>query len=178
MREKIEWKQYVGEIYEKLAKGILLTTATGEKVNSMVISWGAIGIEWGKPIFTVYVREHRFTRRQLDENPEFTINIPMGDYAKEIMTICGTKSGHDMDKVEVLGLTKVDSEMISVPGFKELPLTLECKVVYKQMQDLEALDSKHRADFYPEDVDSSFFGKNKDAHIAYYAEIVNAYIAK
>jgi len=34
-----------------LSKGILLTVKGDEKVNSMVISWGALAIEWNKPIF-------------------------------------------------------------------------------------------------------------------------------
>lgn len=30
--------------------------------------------------------------------------------------------------------------------------------------------------FYPQDVDSFYYGGNKDFHIAYYGEIVSAYI--
>ena len=46
---------------------MLLTTKTDEKVNSMVISWGTLGIEWEKIIFTIFVRENRFTKQQLDK---------------------------------------------------------------------------------------------------------------
>ncbi|QLY77807.1 hypothetical protein [Clostridium intestinale] len=75
----------------------------------MVISWGTLGIEWAKPIFTVFVRENRFTKHQLD---------------KKTIAVCGTKSGHVIDKVKELGLTLEDSELISVPAIKEFPLTL------------------------------------------------------
>lgn len=30
--------------------------------------------------------------------------------------------------------------------------------------------------FYPQNVDSTFTGSNRDTHVAYYGEIVNAYI--
>lgn len=67
---------------------------------------------------------------------------------------------------------------ILVPAIKEFPLTLECKVVYKQMQDKSEIPENYLTSFYLEDVDSSFHGANKDIHIAYYGEMVNAYIVK
>lgn len=69
-----------------------------------------------------------------------------------------------------------ESKSISVPGIKELPLTLECKVIYKQKQDKDEISEENLKAFYPQDRDSSFHGANKDFHIAYYGEIVNDYI--
>jgi len=176
MKKEIEVFDYAKEILEAVKKGVLLTTKTDEKVNSMVISWGTLGIEWGKPILTVFVRENRFTKQQLDKNPEFTINIPYGEYDKKIIGICGTKSGHNMDKIKELNLNLESSNVVSVPGIKELPLTLECKVIYKQKQDKDAITEENQIKFYPQDVDGSFHGANKDYHTAYYGEIVAAYI--
>ncbi|NLL29641.1 MAG: flavin reductase family protein [Clostridiales bacterium] len=176
MKKEIEVFDYAKEILEGVKKGVLLTTKTDEKVNSMVISWGTLGIEWGKPILTVFVRENRFTKQQLDKNPEFTINIPYGEYDKKIIGICGTKSGHNMDKIKELNLNLESSNVVSVPGIKELPLTLECKVIYKQKQDKDAITEENQIKFYPQDVDGSFHGANKDYHTAYYGEIVAAYI--
>ena len=73
MKEKIEVFDYAKDILKALQKGVLLTTKTEEKVNSMVISWGTLGIEWGKPIFTVFVRKNRFTKKQL----EITLNLQL-----------------------------------------------------------------------------------------------------
>lgn len=78
MKEKINVFEYSQTILESLKKGVLLTTKAGDRVNTMTISWGALGIEWAKLMFIVYVREHRFTHEQLEANPEFTINIPIG----------------------------------------------------------------------------------------------------
>ena len=61
MKEKINVFEYSREILEALNKGILITSKYEDKVNTMTISWGALGIEWSKPMFTIYVREHRFT---------------------------------------------------------------------------------------------------------------------
>lgn len=179
MKEKVNVFDYTKEIIDALAKGVLITTKADDKVNSMVVSWGAIGIEWGKPIFTIYIRESRYTKELLDKNGEFTVNIPMGLYdKKKIMNICGSKSGHDMDKIKEANLTLVDSEKVSVPGIKELPLTLECRVLYKQKQDKKAIGKEQTDLYYPYDIPGTFHGSNRDYHTAYYGEILGAYIIK
>ncbi len=142
----------------------------------MTISWGTLGIEWNKPIFTVFVRTNRFTRKMLEKNPEFTINVTLDKVNPNIIKLCGSKSGKNTDKVAELGLTTVESDIVSVPGFKELPLTLECKVIYRQQQNPKAIPSAIRERFYPTDVSSDFHGANCDYHVAYYGEIVNAYL--
>ena len=76
-----------------------------------------------------------------------------------------------MDKIQELSLTLEESDVIAVPGIKELPLTLECKVIYKQAQDLKKLDSAYKEKYYSDDIPG-------DYHIAYYGEIVNAYIVE
>lgn len=176
MKKEIQVFDYAKEIMKAVQNGVLLTTKADDRVNSMTISWGTLGIEWGKPIFTVFVRENRFTKQQLDKNPEFTINIPLGEFDKKILGFCGTKSGHNTDKIKELNLTLEESENILVPAIKELPLTLECKIVYKQKQDGNAMTEENNTRFYPQDIDSSYHGANKDYHTAYYGEIVSAYI--
>lgn len=174
-KRKIDFSDYANAITKALPNGILLTTKA-EKVNSMVIGWGTIGVNWGKPVMAVYVREGRFSRKQLAQNPEFTISVPVGEFDKRILGICGGKSGRDTDKIAEAGLTLVDPEKISVPAVKELPLTLECKVMYVQKQDLTALSSDLLEPLYPQDVDSTATGCNKDPHVTFFGEIVDAYI--
>lgn len=176
MKREIEVFDYAGEIMKGIKTGVLLTTKVEDKVNTMTISWGTLGIEWNKPIFTAFVRENRFTKEQLDKNPQFTINIPVEEFDKKILGVCGTKSGRNVDKISELNLTLEESNNISVPGIKELPLTLECRVIYKQEQDKNAITEENKKAFYPQDVDSSYHGANNDFHTAYYGEIIGAYI--
>lgn len=178
MKKEIEVFDYAKEIMKAVSSGVLLTTKADGRVNSMTISWGTLGIEWAKPIFTAFVRESRFTKEQLDKNPEFTVNIPLGDFDKNILGICGTKSGRDMDKIKELGLTLEDADQIFVPAIKELPLTLECRVIYRQKQDGNAITEENKQKFYPQEVSGSFHGENRDYHTAYYGEIVSAYIVE
>ena len=153
-------------------------TTKADKVNSMIIGWGTYGVEWSRPMFVIYIREGRFTREQLDKNPEFTVNIPLeGNLDLGIFKVCGSQSGHNIDKVAEAGLTLVESENVSVPGIKEAPLTLECKVVFRQRQDLDLIAEKFKVS-YPQDVPSTNPMANKDPHVAFYGEIVGAYIAE
>ena len=62
-----------------------------------------------------------------------------------------------MDKIKELGLTLEDPESISVPGIKELPLTLECRLVYKQKQDIAAMEKETVEKFYPQNVEKLFY---------------------
>lgn len=176
-KKEINILDYAGYILKGVNKGVLLTTKADDHVNTMTISWGTLGIEWQKAIFTTFVRKGRFTREQLDKNPEFVISIPYGEYDKKILGFCGTHSGRDVDKIKAMNLTLVKSDKVSVPAIKELRLTLECKVAYRQLQDLNAMNNQEwRQTFYPQDKPSTFSGSNQDAHIAYYGEIVKAYI--
>ena len=169
MKKEIQAFDYAGQICKALPKGILMTTKNGDFVNTMVIGWGHIGIEWGKPIFVAYVRESRHTKTMVENHGEFTVNVPVGDVDSNIIKVCGTKSGRDLDKIRELGLNLVDSELISVPGIREMPLTLECKVIYRNIQDESRL---------PKNIQDRYYSaiNAKDYHIAYYGEIVNAYL--
>lgn len=176
MKRDINVFDYAKEITQALPKGILLTTKAGDKVNSMVIGWGFVGIEWAKPMFIAMVRTGRFTKEQLDVNPEFTINVPLGPVDSKIIKVCGTTTGRNRDKIAEAGLTLVDGQTISVPAVKELPLTLECKVLYQQLQDSSQIPEDVKKRFYPDGVPSSNTGANEDLHVIYHAEITNAYI--
>jgi len=166
MKRKVNAFDYAGHICEAMKKGVLLTTAHDGKVNTMTIGWGHIGIEWERPIFIAYVRESRYTKQWLDANGEFTVNIPLEECDGKILGFCGSKSGRDVDKIKALGLTLEAPETISVPGIRQLPLTLECKVIYTQEQPLCAIGS---------DIQSRYYTQG-DPHTVYYGQILNAYI--
>lgn len=171
MKRMIDPLEHATEILQGVQKGVLLTTKHGDRVNSMTISWGTLGIEWGKPLFTAFVRQHRFTKEFLEATGEFSVNIPVGEFDKNIIALCGSKSGRNMDKIAELGLTLEDPEVVATPGIRELPLTLECKIRYVQDQDLRSLDPGDIERWYPTD-ETGF----RDFHTVFCGEIVAAYV--
>lgn len=171
MKKEVKVWDYAGRIMEAIDEGILLTTAAQGEKDTMVIGWGHIGVIWGKPVFVAYVRESRHTKSLVDKNGEFTVNTPLAPIDKNIIAVCGTKSGRDLDKFAELGLETEDGLTVSVPGIRQLPLTLECKVIYKQDQDSAALHPDVMARYYKPGT------RNEgDYHTMYFGEITAAYI--
>ena len=179
MKKEINAFDYAGEIFKALPKGILLVSEAEDCVNAMTIGWATLGIEWGTPIFAVYVREGRFTRELIDRTGEFTICVPYGEkfskQATKAIGICGSRSGRDIDKLAQAKVTTIDAEIVRPPAIKELPLTLECRVVFQQVQPVKEI-ARQFEKFYPADVPSTHVGANSDPHIAYYGEILKSYI--
>lgn len=173
MNQDINVWEYAQNITENIGKGVLLTTCVDGKPNTMTIGWGTLGVQWGKPIFIAFVRQSRYTKQLLDKNGEFTVNVPMGELDKNILAVCGTKSGRDMDKFAQLGLTAVAGKTVSAPAIKQLPLTLECKVIYKQDQVLDAICPDAQNKYYAQGT-----ANENDYHTAYYGEITAAYIVE
>ena len=61
MKKEINVLDYADKIMNGLKGGALLTAAAGGKANTMSISWGMMGIEWNKVLFTTFVRLSRYT---------------------------------------------------------------------------------------------------------------------
>ncbi|MGI6591140.1 MAG: flavin reductase family protein [Eggerthellaceae bacterium] len=176
MKREIDVYAYGTQILEAVNKGVLLNSQAEGKLNTMTISWGSLGTCWSAPTFVTYVRTGRFTHELLEKNPYFTVSIPLEGFDRTILGKAGSTTGRNCDKIAELGLTPFQAQVNGVPGFKEAPLTLECKVVYKQTFDSAALTDGNRAQFYPADQDSSCCGANRDMHTAYYGQVVAAYI--
>lgn len=173
MKRKIAVQDHAQQILTALKSGVLLTTQCRGQVNTMSISWGTLGIQWGKPIFIAYVRGCRHTGPILDETGEFTVNIPLqGPADPEIIAFCGSRSGRSVDKLQALGLHTEPAQTIGVPGIRELPLTLECRVIYRQQQLPEAFCQEAVRSIYPAESTNI----KEDFHTAYYGQILDAYI--
>ena len=176
MREKIDVAEYAPTILRELPRGVLLTASADCRANPMTIGWGTLGIEWGRELFVAYVRSSRFTHCLIEKSGEFTVSVPMRTGEKDldqrinrILAVCGSKSGRDTDKVAELELTLVDGEQVDVPAIAELPLTLECRIIYRRDQDTALM---------PDELRQSVYGGAPVYHTAYYGEVVDAYIVK
>ncbi|MBP3735459.1 MAG: flavin reductase [Lachnospiraceae bacterium] len=178
MKEKINFTDYAQKIIDALGNGGVLLGTNGDKYNAMVIGWGCPGRVWNRPTFSVFVRQNRYTKGQIDKTGEFTISAPLAGADAQITKVCGSMSGHDIDKVKEAALTLEEPEVTNTPGVREYPLTLECRVLYSQKQDITALPQDIQEKLYPQDVDGSYPMANRDAHTEYIGEVVAAYIIR
>lgn len=177
MKETVRIQDFANRIVEAVPKGVLLNT-DGDKFNSMVIGWGHLGTLWSRPTFHVYVRQGRYTKGQLDKTGEFTVSVPLEGIDPEINRICGWQSGFNIDKAAEAGLALEPGRTLRTRGVKQYPLTLECRILYAQDQDLSRIPPDIRDRMYPQDVPGTYPMANRDCHTMYVGEIVDAYIIK
>ena len=119
-----------------------LVTAGGiDNYNTMTIAWGSMGTIWGpphkgKPILTVYVSPARYTHSFLEKNDYFTVSFFPENYRQDL-SILGSKSGRDGDKVAAAGLTP--RKMGGGVTFEEAELTFLCRKLYQGPFEREGL---------------------------------------
>lgn len=149
------------EIFSQFDKKWALLSAGKEGAfNMMVISWGGLGTIWNKPVATVYVRTNRYTHEFMDNNEYFTVSFFPEEY-KKVISIHGSKSGREIDKIGNSGLTPIKAgESVS---FKEAEVTLVCKKLFMQR-----LEEKNM----PGDVVERFYEGNTP-HDMYIGEVVD-----
>jgi len=143
-------------------KGAFFIVGDKNKLNVMNIGWGMVGYLWSKPVFVAAIRPTRYTYKFLEEKPEFNVCFTKGALNQQL-TLVGTKSGKDIDKRNIEGITYIDSNTNTTPVIKEADFTMECKVLHSQK--LENL---------PENIQKTFYGSG-DEHVMFYAEITDIY---
>ncbi len=109
--------------------GLLLVSVDSKgSPNAMAIGWGEVGPIWGMPTFTAIVRHSRYTHGLIEETMDFTVNIPRKGLEKAV-SLCGTRSGRDVDKFAKAHLTPVKARSTKSPIVKECVAHFECRVM-------------------------------------------------
>lgn len=152
------------------AENALLTAGTADRCNTMTIGWCQAGRLWGLQTCTVYVRPERYTFQFMEEQEYFTVSVLPRDM-KKAMTLCGTKSGRDMDKIKECGLT-VRAGAGGAPFFEEAELVLVCRTLYAQDLDSACVLPAGEEKILPN------YGAKGGWHRVYTGEIVEAYSAR
>lgn len=153
--------------FEKLSKQWALVSAGNlDKFNMMTVSWGAVGVIWGKPSVTAYIRQTRYTKEFVDQNDTFTLTF-LKDGHREALNVLGSKSGRDMDKMKDSGLTPV--EVDGNVTFAEADLVLVCRKRFVQDMPKENFLQQETLDRWYAD---------QNYHTMYIGEIVAAYAAE
>ena len=68
------------------------------KFNAMTISWGSLGIIWGRPFVQVVVRPTRYTHEFMERFDTFTVTA-FPERHRRALNLLGSKSGRDGDKI-------------------------------------------------------------------------------
>jgi flavin reductase (DIM6/NTAB) family NADH-FMN oxidoreductase RutF len=164
---KVSPFQITDNVFKLLDKDWMLVTAgTPEHFNTMTASWGGLGILWNKPVAFVFIRPTRYTYEFAERESTITLSFFTEKYRKAL-SLCGTLSGRDIDKVRQAGLTPNVSDLGGV-YFSEARMIFECSKMY-----YADIDPTH---FQNPDIDRHY--PAKDYHRMYISEIINCYEKK
>ena len=153
----MEFTTDIFKVFDK--QWALLTAGNADNFNTMTISWGGMGTLWNKPVATVYVRTSRYTHDFMDENEYFSIGFYPEKYRKNL-TVLGSKSGRDMDKMKESGLTP--KQVGQTMTFEEAEVTVICRKLFKQRLDTDSI---------PEDIVKALYTEDAP-HDMYIGEVV------
>lgn len=156
MFKEISPKEIDGNLIKMIAdEWMLITAGNKEKYNMMTASWGFAGEIWGNDSVMALVRPQRYTMEFINDSDYFTLSF-YGD-EKGLHKVCGSKSGRDVDKTALTGLTPVFSD--NTVYFDEARLVLVCKKQYVGKISPEDFIDKEPLKWYNDDFHYMIIGK-------------------
>lgn len=140
---------------------VLVTVRDAEgRDNMLTIAWVGT-VCTNPPMLYISVRPERYSYHALKDSGEFVVNLPTADMARAV-DYCGVRSGKDVDKFEVTGLTRRDAAKVNVPVIEDSPVNIECRV-----RDVLELGSHHMflADVVHVTVDDRYMDEKGTFHL-------------
>lgn len=143
-------------------RSLLLTSGDFNKkdFNCMTVGWGSFGTMWSMPFVQVVVRPTRFTHQFMEKYPEFTVCAFGKEFQKDL-SLLGSISGRDGNKLADTSLTPIKSSIIAAPGYAEAELIIECRKIFSSTFKPDEFIDPSIEEKYPQ----------KDYHTVYYGRI-------
>ena len=159
-------QEFRENIFTKMgSEWFLLTAGKPEACNTMTAAWGGVGVLWGKNVATAYVRKSRYTYEFMERDEIFTMSFFGGSH-RDVLNLCGSRSGRDLDKIKAAGLTAVPLD--GGAAFEEAKLVLTCKKLFRQELSPE--------NFLDPSIHKNYAGSDAgDYHTMYIGEILGIY---
>ena len=163
-------EEFDENIFNLVGKDFTVITA-GEDPNSMVASWGGVGIMFNKPVTWCFLRANRYTLEKIRETGTYTMCYFPDQYKGDIMQF-GIKSGRNTDKMAQTKLTPFQTPD-GYPAYREAKIIIECKLI--------AASTVSKDEFYTDEAKTFLqegYDEAKDWHKLVYGEITNILIKK
>lgn len=139
----------------------VLTAGNQEKVNAMTVSWGGLGVLWGKNVGFIFVRDSRYTKEFIDNGETFSLTFFPKDFRKTPLKYLGGVSGRNEDKIKAahLGIAYANG----VPYIDEGNFV----ITFRKLSATKLLPG----DFIDPSIQDNFY-KDEDYHTMYVGEIL------
>ena len=156
--EKIELCDLHAEPFAMIGRQWMLVSAEKEgRVNTMTASWGGVGELWGKYVSTIYIRPQRYTLEFVEREEYYSLCF-FGPEYRQALSLCGSKSGRDVDKDAATGLTPCFDQ--AAPYYEQARLVFLCRKLYRQDMEKSAfLDKGLLEKWYDNDLHRMFIGE-------------------
>ena len=155
----------IRDVKKNLTKAIsdewmLISAGDEHKSNMMTASWGLTGELWFRDVAVCFIRPQRYTLEFVEKNDTFALSF-FGTGEKQALSLCGSKSGREVNKIKETGLTPVYSD--GTVYYEQAKLVLICKkIAVSEVTPQNILDKTVLERCYPE----------KDYHKVFVGEIV------
>lgn len=141
-----------------------LSAGTGQKANVMTVSWGGMGVLWGKNVCYVFVRDSRYTKQFIDSCETFSLTFFPKEFSSSTLMYLGTVSGSREDKLKMAHIHF--NYLDQTPFIDEGNLIFTCrKLSAAKLTPDSFLDPEIEPAHY----------KKGDFHTMYAGEIIQAY---
>ena len=156
--KKIDVKSLQDNVFSLIGDRLMLITAgTAERCNTMTASWGGVGELWGKYVSTIYIRPQRYTLEFVEREEYYSLCF-FGPEYRQALSLCGSKSGRDVDKDAATGLTPCFDQ--AAPYYEQARLVFLCRKLYRQdMEESAFLDKGLLEKWYDNDLHRMFIGE-------------------
>jgi len=163
--KRINPEELSDNIFRLIAKDwTLITAGTKKSYNMMTANWAGAGFLWRKNVCFLFIRPSRYTFEFTEREATLSLNF-FDETHRDILNLCGKKSGRDIDKMKDVPLTPFELADGNV-AFTEARLVLNCKKMCTA--DMETFDY----------IDKSVLENYADGdfHKLYICEITEAFI--
>ena len=115
------------EFVKHPAKVAIAVVKCGEdKFNLITLEW-FMRTSLKPPMFAISIGHSRFSYECLQKYRFFNLCFPSIELAKETL-LCGTKSGRDLDKLEVTDLKWFKGRLAQLPVLEDAVANFECEI--------------------------------------------------
>ena len=149
---KVTWK---AGTFEYPIPAAMVSCGSMEKSNIITVAWTGV-INTNPAMVYISVRPERYSYDIIKNTGEFVINLTNEQLAYAT-DWCGVKSGKDVDKFEMMHLTKEKANFVNCPMIEEAPVSIECRV--KEIKKLGSHDM-FMAEVLAVNADEKYFDKN------------------
>ena len=106
---------------------IAVVKCSEDKFNLITIEW-FMRTSLNPPMYAISIGHSRYSYQCLQNCRYFNLCIPSKEMVEEVK-LCGTKSGRDIDKLEVTGLEWFKGRLAQLPILKDGVANFECEII-------------------------------------------------